>query len=105
MWQFYMMYLLNLKHFFEHIEIVFLHQLYHLVVEFLPQLVLATRRQDLPPVYMLNGAIYVASTAFFHQHQGFLGPACAAYVMPRSRSIDIDTADDLAAFELLLNNK
>ena len=77
----------------------------HKLQPLLPQLVLATRRQDLPPVYMLNGAIYVASTAYFHQHQGFLGPACAAYVMSRSRSIDIDTADDLAAFELLLNKK
>ncbi len=71
----------------------------------LPQLELRTRRQDLPPVYMLNGAIYVASTAYFQQHQGFLGSECAAYVMPRSRSIDIDTADDLAAIELLLNKK
>ncbi len=57
-----------------------------------------TRRQDLPPVYALNGAIYVADAAWLRRTRSFITPATVAYVMPASRSIDIDTADDFEAF-------
>lgn len=57
-----------------------------------------TRRQDLPPVYLLNGAIYVARCDRLRRHRSFVGPDTVAYVMPAERSIDIDTADDLNAF-------
>lgn len=56
------------------------------------------RRQELPPVYVLNGAVYVADTRWFATNRGFLGEGTVAYVMPRSRSLDIDTPADLQAF-------
>jgi CMP-N,N'-diacetyllegionaminic acid synthase len=58
----------------------------------------ATRRQDLPPVYVLNGAVYAARTDALKRIGSFLGPETVAHVMPRERSIDIDTLDDFENF-------
>lgn len=60
--------------------------------------VAASRRQDLPPVYVLNGAIYVARTDWLRVHGAFVGPGSVAHVMPPERSIDIDTLDDFDRF-------
>ena len=57
-----------------------------------------TRRQDLPAVYTLNGAIYVAQTDWLRRTRTFLTRETVAYVMPVERSIDIDTIDDFEAF-------
>lgn len=57
-----------------------------------------TRRQDLPPIYALNGAIYIADVAWLRRTRTFLTPETVAYVMPANRSIDIDTAEDFEAF-------
>ena len=43
-----------------------------------------TRRQDLPPVYALNGAIYVADAAWLRRTRSFVTPATVAFVMPRA---------------------
>lgn len=61
-----------------------------------------SRRQDLPDVYVLNGAIYVADCTWLRQTRSFLGPETVGYVMPESRSIDIDGPADLAAAESAL---
>ena len=58
----------------------------------------AMRRQDLPPVYALNGAVYAARTDALHRMGSFLGPETVAHVMPRERSIDIDTLEDFENF-------
>lgn len=58
----------------------------------------ATRRQDLPPVFMLNGAVYAARTDALERTGSFLGPETVAHVMPRERSIDIDTLEDFEIF-------
>jgi CMP-N,N'-diacetyllegionaminic acid synthase len=57
-----------------------------------------TRRQDLPPVYALNGAIYVADVAWLQHTRNFLTPETVPYVMPTARSIDIDSATDFHLF-------
>ncbi len=57
------------------------------------------RRQDLPPVYVPNGAVYVADIAWLRQSRTFIAGETVAHVMPAERSLDIDTADDFAAFE------
>lgn len=54
-----------------------------------------SRRQELPQVYMLNGAIYVADTHWFLAGLSFISERTIAYRMPRSRSIDIDVAGDI----------
>jgi CMP-N,N'-diacetyllegionaminic acid synthase len=58
-----------------------------------------TRRQDLSPVYTLNGAVYVAECAWLRRTRTFLHEATVAHVMPRDRSLDIDTPQDLLAFK------
>lgn len=62
----------------------------------------ATRRQDLPPAYVLNGAAYVADTAWLASSRSFLTPETVGYEMPIERSLDIDTEADLARFESYL---
>ena len=62
----------------------------------------AGRRQDLPPVLALNGAVYVADAAFLRKHGSFLTRRSLPYEMPRERSIDIDDELDLQVAEALL---
>lgn len=57
-----------------------------------------TRRQDLPPVYVLNGAIYIARTDWLRENKSFISEVTVAYVMPKERSLDIDTAQDFELF-------
>ena len=61
-----------------------------------------TRRQDLPPVYQLNGALYVTRTNVLLEENRVLGKYTAPYIMPPERSIDIDTPNDLRVAETLL---
>jgi len=56
----------------------------------------SARRQDVPAVYALNGAIYVwdrAALAHAATH-GLWSVQAAPFVMPRSKSVDIDTLED-----------
>ncbi|MSP49859.1 MAG: acylneuraminate cytidylyltransferase family protein [Alphaproteobacteria bacterium] len=55
----------------------------------------ARRRQDLPPAYAPNGAVYVAQVDWYRQHRVFIHPDTVAYVMPPERSFDLDTALDM----------
>ncbi|OGA50948.1 MAG: acylneuraminate cytidylyltransferase [Betaproteobacteria bacterium RIFCSPLOWO2_12_FULL_63_13] len=63
------------------------------------------RRQNLPDVFALNGAVYVARTAWVFEAGGFLGEGTQGYVMPSSRSIDIDTEQDFAFAACLLQRQ
>lgn len=67
----------------------------HNILEPLPKV---SRRQDLPPVYTLNGAIYIAKIDWLLKKRSFLGPETVAYVMPKDRSLDIDDATDFQRF-------
>jgi N-acylneuraminate cytidylyltransferase len=58
----------------------------------------ASRRQDLPRTYVLNGAIYIANVEWLRDTRSFVGAESVAYIMPNERSIDIDTAADFEAF-------
>ena len=60
------------------------------------------RRQDLPPVYALNGAMYFAGVEWLRRGRQFVGPETLGFVMPPERSIDIDTMLDWSLAELLL---
>ncbi|MFI4918659.1 MAG: cytidylyltransferase domain-containing protein [Legionellales bacterium] len=55
----------------------------------------ATRRQDLPTLYLTNGAIYIARTEWLLHQREFISPETIAYVMPIERSVDVDTEQDL----------
>jgi len=56
-----------------------------------------TRRQELPPIYALNGAVYAADVAWLSRTRTFVTTETVAHVMPIERSIDIDTAADFDA--------
>ena len=62
------------------------------------------RRQMLPKVYVLNGAIYLNRVDSFLRDKTFFPAGTLAYVMPRERSLDIDTPWDLHVAELLIRN-
>lgn len=66
---------------------------------------IATRRQDIPTVYSLNGAVYVAKVEKLLQEKSFLTPNTKAYIMPQERSFDIDTELDFIICEQILAHK
>lgn len=54
-----------------------------------------TRRQELPPAYILNGAVYVALRDWLCEHKTFVTEETLGFAMPQERSLDIDTEFDL----------
>lgn len=60
------------------------------------------RRQDLPPVYALNGAVYYAHVDCLRRHNTFMHEDTLGYVMPKDRSLDIDTLLDWKMVELVM---
>ncbi|TBL73011.1 cytidylyltransferase domain-containing protein [Paenibacillus thalictri] len=62
----------------------------------------ATRRQDLPKVYVLNGAVYVARTDWLLRQKTFLTEETIGYCMPSERSVDIDNEFDFFIVEQIL---
>ena len=66
----------------------------------------ASRRQELETYYRENGAIYVVRTAdILDPAFDFYTDRCAAYVMDRDRSIDIDTLQDFILAETIMKMK
>lgn len=63
------------------------------------------RRQDAPPVYALNGSIYVYRRRALAAGRGLLDGCVLLYEMPPQRSIDIDDELDLKLAELLVKEK
>lgn len=55
------------------------------------------RHQDLNPLYLENGSIYVLRPNILRQHNNRLGGRIAMFCMPQRSAIDIDTMED---FEL-----
>ncbi len=60
-------------------------------------------RQELPHAYAPNGAIYAVRTALFERTGKLFQPRTLPYVMDRERSLDVDTADDLARAAAVLS--
>ncbi len=59
-------------------------------------------RQELPTYYRINGAIYIAYSYYILKNSSFLGSEAYAYIMPKERSIDIDSQQDIDLAEYLL---
>ena len=62
-------------------------------------------RQQLPPAYVLNGALYFASRQFLFREQSFITSETIGYVMPPERSVDIDTPLDWQWAEFLMRQQ
>lgn len=58
-------------------------------------------RQELPTFYQYNGAIYLIKAEELEKDNMF-SEGCYAYIMPRERSIDIDTALDFMIAETIM---
>ena len=67
--------------------------------------IMAKTRQELPTFFRINGAIYAVSTSYFLRTQNIYDGNSFAYVMPKERSIDIDTLYDFSLAEYLHNLK
>jgi CMP-N,N'-diacetyllegionaminic acid synthase len=61
------------------------------------------RRQDLPPVYAINGAIYLHRPASLRATRSLIPPGAHAFVMPPERSLDVDTLWQLGLAHLILS--
>lgn len=69
-----------------------------------PNVEICRLRQDDPAVYRPNGAIYVGKTKVWIESRSFYPENTLGYVMPQTRSIDIDTARDFELVELMFSN-
>lgn len=63
---------------------------------------LLTRRQDAPPAWEYNGAVYVIRPEALRQHPLGSLPHRLPYPMPRERSLDLDTPTDWLVAEALM---
>lgn len=62
-------------------------------------------RQQLPPAYVVNGALYLASRDFLMSKRTFISTTTVGYVMPPERSVDIDSPLDWHWAEFLIGQK
>ena len=65
---------------------------------------LYTRRQDCPPVYEYNGAVYVINVRSLEKTHMFSFNRIQKYVMDDTSSMDLDTLSDWRYLEFLVNN-
>jgi CMP-N-acetylneuraminic acid synthetase len=60
------------------------------------------RRQELEPVYRLNGAIYCVRRSVLLEQDSLWGKKTKGYLMPPERSVNIDSSFDLLVAECLI---
>lgn len=75
------------------------------MVNFIKEEVKGKPRQELPTYYRINGALYIWKVKALINHVDIYADHCYAYLMPKERSIDIDTELDFRMAEFLLNYK
>ena len=63
------------------------------------------QRQKLPKVYRLNGAVYVNRVDVLQERRRFVDRDTIGYVMPQSRSCDIDSLHDFEIAEMLMKKR
>jgi len=63
------------------------------------------RRQELPPAYQLNGALYLMNREWLLTNKKFIGSDTIGYLMPPERSADINTPSDWEWVEFLLGKQ
>jgi len=61
------------------------------------------QRQELPLVYIPTGAIYIADSKWFLKNKSFYADSTSGYIIPRKRSLDIDSEFDFKVFEALIS--
>lgn len=61
-------------------------------------------RQQLDTYYRLNGALYLVKTSLFKKEFELYKEGCYAYIMPKEKSVDIDTEWDFKLAEILMGD-
>lgn len=69
-----------------------------------PLLKKETRTQDIQTTYRPNGAFYISKVKTILKNKNFFHGKLAGFVMPKNRSIDIDTFEDLQLARLYYKN-
>jgi CMP-N,N'-diacetyllegionaminic acid synthase len=59
-------------------------------------------RQSLPPIFIVNGAVYATKRDVFMINNTFKGKKCLPYIMPKNTSINIDSVEDFTVAEYFL---
>lgn len=72
---------------------------------FLKPEVVNKNRQELPKLYRLNGAVYLGYCDYIKMQKSFFGNDTFAYIMPKERSIDIDSIFDFEIAEYFLSKR
>ena len=60
-------------------------------------------RQELKPMYIRNGAVYLVRTNVLMESSSLKGSRSRAYIMPRKRSVNIDSKYDFELAEWLMS--
>ena len=63
------------------------------------------RRQELPSFYCPNGAIYITTPTSLRKNKTFIPTKTIPYIMPKERSVDLDTELDFKFAEFILSNE
>lgn len=62
---------------------------------------LLSKSESLAPHYYYNGALYLVAKSYLVERRSFVSPETVGLIMPRERSIDIDTEADFVMAEAL----
>lgn len=63
------------------------------------------RRQDMKPMYVRNGALYISAVELLKERKLIIGDTPLLYVMPKERSIDVDSMMDFEYIEFLMKKQ
>ncbi len=63
------------------------------------------RSQDLPDAYRPSGAIFISTPNLIREHKTFYTSKTIPYIMPKERSVDIDTEFDFKFAEFLMKKR
>jgi CMP-N-acetylneuraminic acid synthetase len=64
---------------------------------------LKTGSQDLPPIYVPNGAIWASKVSLLKRYESFYNPAVSFFNIPWLSGLDIDTPEDLEIAQSLIS--
>ncbi|HQU71857.1 MAG TPA: acylneuraminate cytidylyltransferase family protein [Calditrichia bacterium] len=77
----------------------------NLLRRFLAEGQIPSRRQDIPDLYEINGALYGGKTEWLLRQTSFLSEQTAGFIMDTENSVDIDGPLDFEICEFLLNKR
>ncbi|OXM83050.1 cytidylyltransferase domain-containing protein [Paenibacillus rigui] len=64
-----------------------------------------SRRQEIEPLYFLDGSLYISSVTAFYQYQTFYHQRTMPFVTPKWKSLEIDDFIDFICVEAILKHK